>query len=121
MRSICVSLETAKALKAAGWSKPTAFVYEDLGHRQQLRLGAIKMNYGDCYAPTAEEVLRELPFGWKAGQYKCAGHYVKYPASHRHIHSHTEHNCHSGGAELAESAAQMWIWCVENKYIEVKP
>lgn len=72
MKSLCVSLETAKALKAAGWTKPTAFVYAwpiipapHISEADNWELVATVAGWEIkdtiLAAPTAEEILRELP------------------------------------------------------------
>lgn len=122
MKSLCVSLETAKALKVAGWTKDTCLAYGKNGEMLEPPFGwSADMDLA-FPAPTAEEVLRELPRGffvtkeindiwrifyneWEDG----FGNDVPDP---------TQTN-----ESLSEAAAQMWLWCVENGYIktEAKP
>lgn len=120
MKTLCVSLETAKKLKAAGWTKPTEFIYEDLGHRQQLRLGSIKMNTGDFYAPTAEEVLRELPEKIDLNEWRRDLQFIfispekgKWEVSYGQFKKFKNKS-------LSEAAALMWLWCVEQGYIKTE-
>jgi hypothetical protein len=134
MKTLCVSLETAKALKTKGWNKPTEFGWfkwayheHDLGYFNTIAV-AEKLGWEgwEClFAPTAEEVLRELPYKlngkeygeflyielWATGVWQ-----IQYRVSARPIKT-------TSNKSLSEAAAQMWIWCVDNHYItkEAKP
>lgn len=84
MENNCVTLETAKKLKAAGFPQKTAVVWESpgtSGRRKLSFLRDIRPLYADLSAPTAQEIADQLhwrdvgigflnvtkhPDGWKA-------------------------------------------------------
>lgn len=108
---ITVSLDTAKKLKEAGWSKETIF---DMSDEWEIR--STKNNY-PYKAPTAQEILDELPdFSggvlecWRSEwseKYYCTW-YIKdwYPSSPVH-----------NWLSLAEALASLRLRCKENWYI----
>ena len=132
MKTLCVSLETAKALRARGWTKPTAF-YWDSEERDILVMGegSALVWDNDVFMPTAEEVLRELPpfidaikFDGKRERMErfnllCRAEEVMYQCLRPLLCLWAVERI----GRLSEAAAQMWIWCVENNYIklEAKP
>lgn len=124
MKTLCISLETAKRLKAAGWKKPTAFVYFDsMLHSKCEQWNLLPSDTDkfrgdtqeDCYAPTAEEVLRELP---EAINGKCLL-IRRFNNTWRVSYGLGECAETEWGEEsLSEAAAQMWLWCVEQGYVK---
>lgn len=127
--NLVVSLETAKKLKAAGWSKPTAFVQVKHSNKiYELRAHSTSMDtYKVPYlpAPTAEEILRELPESIKIKRkplwlsiHKDAdivGFFLSYLSG-----DNVDMVVMPSNKSLSEAAAQMWIWCKENNYLEGK-
>ena len=122
IESIVVSLDTAKKLKAAGWDKPTAFYWSDLtgiGNLLDARYMGGKPFESDMPAPTAEEILRELPqyvkhtrlFIFPFAKPRCwAMVYGSAGLGKRFVEYRRD--------SLAEAAAQMWLWCKKNNYLE---
>jgi len=112
MKSLCVSIETAKELKAAGWMKPTELSWYTDGTRIRIRpsgLSGIQTLVEDENpAPTAEEILRELP---KDLEDKAM--LVRYfPNAWRVSFGLGEGTLVDFGEyTLSEAAAQMWLWC----------
>jgi hypothetical protein len=85
MKKIVVSLDTAKELKEVGFPQETYFSYS---HRNHSMESPIDLREGKGYAvtyaaPTADEVLRELPakikdFDLKIGKGESQGYAVFY-------------------------------------------
>ena len=132
MKSICVSLETSKALKAADWTKPTVFVWVRYGSpslprrvlEQRIDNPPISESFGEWYyAPTAEEVLRELPSQIKS----ISAHFRIYRTETKWQCSYDRYGVHADIVKthesLSEAASQMWLWCVSEGHIktEAKP
>lgn len=133
MKTLCVSLETAKKLKAAGWTKPTEFAWIHNPRGENWSIGNAKtFNAAEIlewyYTPTAEEILRELPIELTDDAETPLElvvvrdrtyWYVGYAVSEEVTPFSEEYHDKS----LSEAAAQMWIWCVERGYIktEAKP
>ena len=136
MKTLCVSLETAKKLKTAGWKKPTALAWVKhspwfLAENKELpewelvpvSIFDIRGYEESYYAPTAEEVLRELPEKIDLNEWRRDLQFIfispekgKWEVSYGQFKKFKNKS-------LAEAAAQMWLWCVEQGYIktEAKP
>lgn len=130
MNSICVSVDTAKKLKEAGWTKLTKIVsiatQKSNLWRPILSEGMDLSIYSEWYyVPTAEEILRELPnrikfiygqSGWQYLEiYKADDDlYVFKYADYLH------RNVKVGGISksLSEAAAQMWLFMKKGGYIK---
>ena len=115
IESIVVSREMGEKLKAAGWTKPTHYKWRTTDNMLCIACDECI----SCPAPTAEEILAELPdktFPLKlyAGNIvmKCfhtRGKWVvRFTAD--------GHECRAKA--LSEAAAQMWLWCVEKGHIK---
>lgn len=114
LTDICVSLETGKKLQAAGWNKPTHFRY-----------GPPWNSKDEIYMPIAEEILRELPKCVKCPHMKYSSDleifvnaFDKWAIKYEPWYP-DEPRPFSSNKSLAEAAAQMWLWCVENGYIKI--
>ena len=59
---ITTSLELSKRLKEAGWNEPTYFMWFNMrGDEWELHRYRNNGLQGDCFAPTAEEIIEKLP------------------------------------------------------------
>lgn len=122
MKSICVSLETAKKLKEAGWNKQTVFIFSGSQEIQMVNKIGGALFHDDIYAPTAEEILRELKatsealkkLWWLVGDYDEIG--IIFRIQYEIYDEHKP--CVFINKSLSEAAAQMWLWCKENGYIK---
>jgi len=118
MKTLCVSLETAKALKAAGWTKPTVFAYRMLDGEWKLDYFHELFAGEKLSAPTAEEVLRELPEKIDLKEWRrdlqflfIAPEKGKWEVSYGEFKKFRDKS-------LSEAAAQMWLWCVSEGHIK---
>ncbi len=136
MNNITASLSTAKRLRDAGWDKETEFVYDP-----KMGVRWIGEEYSDCLdigfgVPTAEEILRELPWEYDDEEYEYEDGYDRCLPPNAYI-SHTlylevgrnsedewrvSYNCPAGGynkfgGTLANAAAEMWIYLKENNLL----
>lgn len=119
LNDLVVSLDIARRLKEKGWNKPTVFVWVSRpgGPSPYIDLKVNLGGYTDDFilpAPTAEEVLRELPEdlnnqGWLYVGKCHEGWRVEYGYPGCLI-------LRLKAKSLSEAAAQMWLWCKENKY-----
>lgn len=122
---IFLSLETAKKLVAAGWWKPSSFVWVDCGIAPAHILPSgewrgLKRHISP--ALTAEEILRETAPSLTVATNKKYPNKTRPYALQVHIHAqkvvivyqpyawgypalHVEY-----GESIAEAAAQMWLW-----------
>lgn len=142
LKDLVVSLETAKKLKATGWTKPTAFYWVDvpgqgwvLSEKREECFVWVNPDGGTaCYslaavrnyfaAPTAEEILRELPnliVTKTLNRCRTYSLLIK-PANLGYVLTYGAIALQSAPT-LSEAAAQMWLWCIEQGYIktEAKP
>jgi hypothetical protein len=142
MNNITVSLQVARSLRDAGWEQEDSSFYWgkfDPPKRRHLEDGTIvdipkeeaeAMSYSWYYyneenmpyadedhnswaAPTAEEVLRELPEFYtpednKKRAMKC------YPSAHGRWAVDYEGHCTQWSDTLANAAAEMWIYLKEH-------
>lgn len=116
---LVVSLDTAKKLKEKGWTKPTVHCWSmsNISNGEyRVYLSAHLAN--DINAPTAEEILRELPDYIHDDDGKIQWLYINRYDNEYHVgYQYIQDFCHKS---LSEAAAQMWIWCKENNYLEVR-
>jgi hypothetical protein len=118
MKNLCVSLETAKALKAAGWTEDTCLAYGKNGYMLEPPFGwSADMDLA-FPAPTAEEVLRELPEKIDLKEWRrdlqflfIAPEKGKWEVSYGEFKKFRDKS-------LSEAAAQMWLWCVSEGHIK---
>lgn len=116
MNDITVSLEMAKKLKEAGWiwddaqffwsTKTLESKVWECPHRSQYSLIS---NQTDIAAPTAEEILRELPIGSLAQMEEKER--KRWTVSSPNIHG-------LPFPSLADSAASHWIHLKENNLLD---
>ena len=107
-------------LKAKGWSKPTVFISDTDGRICCWFDGCLQIVA--IPRPTLAEVLEELPAQIQktgerlfltGGKYADGKFYYSFDTRHDFIALHQDKN-------PAEAAAMLWLWLVENEYIEVK-
>jgi len=124
INELVVSREIGEKLKSAGWNKPTAFVWIQCRDGDDYEIH--EHNY-DCEkmntaipAPTAEELLAELPASViiKSGEYwlsiykwRIGSWQIQYSKNGKILNT-------TVASSLAEAAARMWLWCVEHNYIQ---
>jgi len=121
---LVVSLDTAKKLKAAGWIKPTAHCWSMSNiSNGEYRVYVSAHLANDINAPTAEEILVELPIQriddgdtpLELAISRCRTYwYVAYLVSEEVAPYETEFH----DVSLSEAAAQMWLWCKKEGYIK---
>ena len=130
MKTLCVSLDTAKALKAAGWTKPTHFQWliKNNGSQPDQIVDFHTDHHSENHytyfpCPTAEEVLRELPEKIDLNEWRRDLQFIfispekgKWEVSYGQFKKFKNKS-------LSEAAAQIWLWCVEQGHIktEAKP
>ena len=114
--SICVSLETAKKLKEAGWDKETVFYwYEgDLSGDGELwsvlEMEDVNEDFARYPAPTASEI--ELPTGCKLRREVIRGRVVGDRIS-TDFYEYVMNNVGHSAATEVEAKAQKWIYLKE--------
>ncbi len=143
MTNITVSLSTAKRLRDAGWVQIPSYFYwatniEDNSTRWVFGMWDSQDDESHEYvaAPTAEEILRELPWEYEDDEYEYEdGHDRCHPPNayisntlYLEVGRNSEdewrvsYNCPAGGYNkfgdtLANAAAEMWIYLKENNLL----
>lgn len=124
LKELVVSLETANKLKKAGWNKPTVYVWSVDGRGVFPFPYVINGEYGYS-APTADELLQELPasippINMKKGDYytlsiiKSGIRYgIGYKRKGKIINGDLRRY-----KSLSEAAASMWLWLEKEGYIK---
>lgn len=129
MKDIVVSLEWAKKLEEAGWPQYHGEVFgwfEDMNGKMTVHEVDNFSEDDHVAAPTAEEILRELPDSFARDQLRydltirTAGgtsgkmFYVSYKHWHDQLKTvHRQGEDHS----LANAAAELWIYLKENNLL----
>lgn len=122
--TITVSLETAKKLKEAGWTKPTKLVWadsEEWGIHVEWWDGHAP-NSMIRYAPTADEMLADLPEIVDKDCYDAVLEVSKINSKYRvgyySYGHHRYYNPYKDNESLAEAVAELWLWAKANGYID---
>ena len=118
---IVVGLETAKKLKAAGWENGDAthyFYWMDIrdNYNEGEVCPQVESVYCNCpmiaSAPTAEEILRELPTTQICYREDGVSIYVGIGGRQKTVKKTII------GETLANAAASMWLYLKENNLLE---
>jgi hypothetical protein len=120
-----VSLELALKLKDAGFTQNTAFNFVDITKDREWGVVEIEYSLNSFFektdqrvaAPTAEEILESLPFGFilikrHTGQYMC----LEDPGREKLIRTDEIFKSYESAAE---AAAKMWLYLKQQDLISV--
>lgn len=115
-----ITLETAKALKEAGWSKETEFCYYDFyasGDWKRIESVYCEPNsYPVVFCPSLEELLAELPITLD-GVFRCSYYLTKNKLGYKAHHEIDYVSIDKDSIEIsteycpdpAEACALLWL------------
>jgi len=128
MKTLTVSLELAKKMKELWWNKDDQFTYFYYDWKEQVNMDDINERWDDfadyLCAPTAQEILDELPFKirdglltvQRIGRGECHQLAIWYFQTVSGIQMITSKAFCS--KNLAEALWQLWCWRNENWYLK---
>lgn len=125
---ITVSIETAKKLKEAGWTKPTKLIYTNYYHgepkdKMHLEFPAHTTDPNKLSAPTTDEILADLPGDITPikKQYELAiFKNTKFYEAGYFIGEDVCYEISYNSSQLCEALADLWLWAKENGYIKAE-
>lgn len=129
--NITPSFETCKALKEAGFKQETEFYYhEDEWDNISLDHKALEDDHGEycgrilriCAAPTAEEIMEELPATLGTPYYRLTITLEDGNGPNKYCAYYGEDKYKEIGfwnSNLSEALASLWLWAKSNNYLEV--